>query len=121
MTKRALIVEDDPVIALEIEYSLRSAGFEIASCVSPVPKALTVFKSCECDFALLNANLRGESVEPAAIAPKYLGKPFLFVSGYGRVHLQARFRDNPLLSKPFNAAELICSVNAVLQPDRAAN
>ena len=121
MTIRALIVEDDPVIALEIEHILRSAGFEIANCVPSIPKALTVLTSCECDFAVLDANLRGKSVEPVAIALKNLGKPFLFVSGYGRIHLPARFLDAPLLSKPFNAAELIRSVTAILQPDRAAN
>jgi DNA-binding response OmpR family regulator len=121
MTKRALIVEDDPAIALEIEHTLRSAGFEIAKCVPSIPKALAALKSCECDFAVLDANLRGQSVEPAAVALKDLGKPFLFVSGYGRVHLPACFLDAPLLSKPFNAAELIRSINAILQSDRAAN
>jgi DNA-binding response OmpR family regulator len=121
MTVRALIVEDDPVIALEIEHALRSAGFEIANCVPSIPKALAALKSCECDFAVLDANLRGESVEPAAVALKNLGKPFLFVSGYGRAHLPARFLDIPLLAKPFNAAELIRSVNAILKPDRATH
>jgi DNA-binding response OmpR family regulator len=121
MTIRALIVEDDPVIALEIENILRNAGFEIANCVPSIPKALAVLKSCDCDFAVLDANLRGESVEPAAVALKNLGTPFLFVSGYGRVHLPARFSDVPLLAKPFNAAELISSVNAILHPNRAAN
>jgi DNA-binding response OmpR family regulator len=121
MTIRALIVEDDPVIALEIEHILRSAGFEIAKCVPSIRKALAMLKSCECDFAVLDANLRGESVEPAAVALENLGKPFLFISGYGRVHLPDRFLDAPLLSKPFNAAELVRSVNSILQPDRAAN
>jgi DNA-binding response OmpR family regulator len=121
MIIRALIVEDDPVIALEIEHVLRSAGFEIANCVPSIPKALAVLESCECDFAVLDANLRGESVERAAVALEKLGKPFLFVSGYGRVHLPARFLDVPLLSKPFIAAELIRSVRAILRPDRATN
>jgi DNA-binding response OmpR family regulator len=114
-------VEDDPVIALEIEHILCRAGFEIANCVSSIPKALAVLKSCGCDFAVLDANLRGESVEPAAVALKNLGRPFLFVSGYGRVHLPARFLDAPLLSKPLNAEELIRSVNAILQPHRPGN
>jgi hypothetical protein len=39
----------------------------------------------------------------------------------GRVHLPARFFDVPLLSKPFNAAELIRSVKAILKPDRSTN
>ncbi|MGA7324140.1 MAG: response regulator [Rhodomicrobium sp.] len=114
---RILIVEDEPVVALEIEHILRSAGFEIASNVPSIEKALAALNASDCDFAVLDANLRGKSVEPVAVALERRGKPFLFVSGYGRACLPACFNDAPLLSKPFNAAELILSVNRVLQPE----
>jgi DNA-binding response OmpR family regulator len=115
MTARILIVEDEPFVALEIEHILRSAGFEIASSVPSVEKALAALNTCDCDLAVLDANLRGESAEPVGLALRKRGKPFLFVSGYGRSYLPVCFNDSPLLSKPFNAAELIQSVKHVLQ------
>ena len=114
MTARILIVEDEPVVAFEIEQILRSAGFEVAASVPSIKKALAALDTCDCDFALLDANLRGESVAPVAAALQSRGKPFLFVSGYGRAYLPSCFDDAPLLAKPFNAAELIRSIKHML-------
>ena len=80
MTTRILIVEDEPVVAFEIEQILRSAGFEVAASVPSIKKALAALDTCDCDFALLDANLPGESVAPVAAALQSRGKPFLFVS-----------------------------------------
>jgi DNA-binding response OmpR family regulator len=115
MTVRILIVEDEPFVALEIEHILCSAGFEIASSVPSIEKALAALNTRDCDLAVLDANLRGESVEPVGLVLRNRGKPFLFVSGYGRAYLPACFNDSPLLSKPFHAVELIRSVKHVLQ------
>jgi DNA-binding response OmpR family regulator len=114
MTAKVLIVEDEPAIALEIESILSRVGFAIAGCVASVDRALDVIERRKCDIALLDANLHGESVEPVAAALTQRRIPFLFVSGYGRVFLPERFLDAPLLSKPFEPAELIRRVRQLL-------
>jgi DNA-binding response OmpR family regulator len=114
MAAKILIVEDEAVVALEIESTLRRAGFAISGCAASVGKALDVLAAEGCDIAVLDANLRGESVEPVAAALQRRGTPFFFVSGYGRVHLPERFLDAPLLSKPFEPAELIRRVRQLL-------
>ena len=121
MTMKALIVEDEPLVALELEQVLRSACFGISGCVGSIERALAVLDKCGCDFAVLDANLRGKSVEPVAAALKDRGKPVLFVSGYGRSCLPASFFDAPLVSKPFKAAELIRAVKEILQTDLPSN
>ena len=107
MTARVLIVEDEAVIALEMQSILSQAGFAIAGCVASIEKALTVLDREGCDLAVLDANLRGQGVEPVAWALRQRGTPFCFISGYGRAYLPAPFLDVPLLSKPFEPDDLI--------------
>ena len=114
MAAKVLIVEDEPVIALEIESILSGAGFAIAGCVGSVDKALAVLDREDCDAALLDANLRGESIEAVALALTQRKTPFCFVSGYGRVYLPAPFQDAPLLSKPFAPDALVQAVSRLL-------
>jgi len=113
MTTRVLIVEDEPLVAIDMEAVLRRAGFEIVACVGSLNKAMDALNNGECDVGVLDANLHGESVEPVAVALRQYGKPFLFVSGYGRVHLPTRFADAPLLPKPFEPTELIRAVKQI--------
>jgi DNA-binding response OmpR family regulator len=110
MGRRILVVEDEPIIALEIEEILREAGFEIAGCVGSVDGALATLRDGDCDVAVLDANLRGKTVEPVAVALHRRGRPFLFVSGYGRIYLPEAYPDAPHLSKPFEPGELIAAV-----------
>jgi DNA-binding response OmpR family regulator len=114
MTRKVLVVEDEPIIALEIEGSLRDAGFDIAGCAGSVDNALAMLMDGDCDVAVLDANLRGRTVEPVALALRQRGRPFLFVSGYGRVYLPEAFPDAPHLSKPFEPGELITAVRQLL-------
>jgi hypothetical protein len=65
---------------------------------------------------LADANLRGDSAAPLAMALR--GRPFLFVSGYERVYLPEAFLDVPLLSKPFEPRELISAVTQLLSTAR---
>jgi DNA-binding response OmpR family regulator len=114
MEAKVLIVEDEPLVALQIEDILREAGFEIAGCVGSLDKAFAVLNNDDCDIAVLDANLRGDSVAPIAIVLQRRRKPFLFVSGYERVYLPEAFLDAPLLSKPFEPGELITTVRQLL-------
>lgn len=118
MEAKVLIVEDEPIVAFEIEDLLREAGFEIVACVGSLDKALATLKNTDCDIAVLDANLRGESIAPVAMALHEHGRPFLFVSGYERVYLPEAFLDVPLLSKPFEPSELITAVRRLLSGAR---
>jgi DNA-binding response OmpR family regulator len=114
MEAKVLIVEDEPIVAFEIENILQEAGFEIVGCVGSLNKALATLKDTDCDIAVLDANLRGDSAAPMAMALRERGRPFLFVSGFERANLPAAFLDEPLLSKPFEPGELIAAVTRLL-------
>jgi two-component SAPR family response regulator len=114
MEAKVLIVEDEPIVALEIEDILREAGFEIVGCVGSLSKALMTLKNTDCDIAVLDANLRGESVAPVATALRQLGRPFVFVSGYERIYVPEAFLDAPSLPKPVEPSKLISVVRQLL-------
>ena len=107
MRARVLIVEDEPVLALELKSIVSHAGFAIAGCVASVEKALAVIDRHGCDLAVLDANLQGESIEPVAEALCRHGSPFCFISGYDRVFLPERLLDAPRLPKPFEPSDLV--------------
>ena len=111
---RAFIVEDEPLVAELLEDMLREAGYDIAASVGALDKAMTLLETVECDFAVLDINLRGRSTEPLAAVLRGRGIPFLFVSGYGNAQLSQQFLDAPLLSKPFRDEQLIRAIEAVL-------
>lgn len=103
---RVLVVEDEGPIALMIEYMLEEMGCIIAGSVASVPDALECVNTGGFEFALLDVNLRGTSVEPVADALIKAGIPFAFASGYGRAGVPPHLQDRPVIRKPFTSADL---------------
>lgn len=66
---RVLVVEDEPLIAFDTEYTLESEGFEVVATVDTVAEALAALQAHEIDLALLDINLSdGNGVEVARAA-----------------------------------------------------
>jgi DNA-binding response OmpR family regulator len=116
-----LIVEDEPVLALEMENALQKAGFAIAGIAGSCLKALAVLECRDCDLAVLDANLRGSCVEPVVAALQARGKPYLLISGYDRTHLASGLREAPFLPKPFGSDALVRALNNLRVQAKAQN
>ena len=41
--------------------------------------------------------------------------PFIFVTGYPQAHLPERYRERPIVSKPFSEPDLLARVGALLE------
>lgn len=102
---RALLVEDEPLVALMIEDMLADLGIDVTLSASTLADALAAAEA-EFDFALLDINLRGERSFPAAEALRRRGKPFMFVTGYGTLGTYGTDFDVVVLQKPFTIADL---------------
>lgn len=99
---RILLVEDEAMVAMIIEDTLNDLGCEIVGPMPSIEKALAAAQTTErIDGAFLDVNLRGELVYPVAEALAARGVPFAFVTGYGEKGIDARYRDAPVLTKPF--------------------
>lgn len=113
-TARILIVEDEPTIALCVEDVLVDAGFQIASVVGKLDKALALIESGGCDAAIVDAKLAGVSARPAAIALAGRGLPFIMLSGYSKEQMLGEYPRAYFLSKPCRPELLIETLNSVL-------
>jgi DNA-binding NarL/FixJ family response regulator len=108
--KRIIIVEDEPLLAMELESLLMARGCEIAGTAGTLEKAKALIERADCDVALLDLNLAGHSVVEVAAKLTQRNVTFAFVSGYGRDALPEGFKDVLILRKPVNNADLIATI-----------
>jgi CheY-like chemotaxis protein len=112
--KRILLVEDEPLIVMEMVEELTSHGLEIIGPANNVHSATRLIAENAIDAALIDANLNGSSVVEVAAALAQKGVPFAFATGYGREGVPEPFRDAAILAKPFNPDGLIGMVSQLL-------
>ena len=115
---RVLLVEDEPLIAMDIEEQLRDAGCAVVGPATTMEAALRLAGAGDFDIALLDGNLGGQPVGAVAAALARRGAPFLFATGYGRDALPSGFEHVPALTKPFTEAELRSALGALARPHR---
>lgn len=109
---RILIVEDEALVAMEIEGMLGLAGHEAVAQVDDVESALSAVESGAPDLALVDIHLgRGNSGLDVAAALKERGIPVLFATGNCPME---RGRDIALgcLHKPFTDSMLLNAIRA---------
>jgi CheY-like chemotaxis protein len=107
MPKDVLIVEDDPIIALDFEDTILGLGVKAVRTAASVAKALELIADRAPDFALLDVGLVREKSFAIAERLDALKIPFVFVTGYGAdARLPAAFVDKPRLPKPYSTEAL---------------
>lgn len=110
---RILVVEDEMLVAMNIEDMLLELGHEVAGLASRLGPAVALAQEAAIDAAMLDVNLAGESSFAVADVLAERGIPFLFATGYGRQGIDERYRDRPLLQKPFRAQDLAAQFEAL--------
>jgi CheY-like chemotaxis protein len=110
---RILIVEDEMLLAMNIEDMLLDLGHEVAGIASRLEPALALAREAAFDVAMLDVNLAGDRSFPVAELLAARGIPFLFATGYGRDGIDEPWRNRPVLQKPFRAAELLAAIEAL--------
>jgi CheY-like chemotaxis protein len=112
MPNDVLIVEDDPIIALDLEDTILGFGAKTVRTAASVARALALIADQVPDFALLDVGLVREKTFAVAERLDALRIPYVFVTGYGvDVRLPPAFADRPRLPKPYS----IDALRAALQ------
>src|ERR1700682_370996 len=102
-----LIVEDDPIIALDFEDTILGFGVKTVRTAASVVRALEMIADRAPDFALLDVGLVREKSFAIAERLEALKIPFVFVTGYGAdVRLPRAFAQKPRLPKPYSSDAL---------------
>jgi DNA-binding NtrC family response regulator len=96
-----LVVEDDAIIAMDFEDTIRGFGVKTVRIAANVSRALAMIDERIPDFALLDIGLVREKSFAIAERLDELDVPFAFVSGYGGDSaVPAAFSQRPRLPKP---------------------
>jgi CheY-like chemotaxis protein len=107
MPDDVLVVEDDPIIALDFEDTVLGFGVKTVRIAANVAKALDMIADRPPEFALLDVGLFREKSFAIAERLEALKIPFAFVTGYGAdARLPAALTAKPRLPKP-------CSTDAL--------
>jgi len=107
MPNDVLIVEDDPIIALDFEDTVLGFGVKSVRTAANVAKALNMIADRPPEFALLDVSLIREKSFAVAERLDALKIPFAFVTGYGAdTILPAAFAAKPRLPKPYSTDAL---------------
>ena len=105
--KRALVVEDEALLALELAECLTDAGLEVVGPATSVANALKLVNNPGCDVVILDVNLGTEHSEPVALELKARGIPFVVLSGNSREYFPTGFAGAPSVSKPVEPLALL--------------
>jgi PAS domain S-box-containing protein len=112
--KRVIVIDDEPLVAMDLESCLTAAGCEIVGTAGTLRDAKDLCAQAQCDAALLDVNLAGQPVNELAAALTKRNIPFAFVTGYGHEALPQGFRDAAVLTKPFDEAGLVATVELLI-------
>lgn len=104
------------MLAYALEELVTEAGFLIAGVAGKLEVACAIIERGVCDAAILDANLKGVSAEPAAAALVARGIPFIILSGYSLDQRQAAFAGAIHLQKPCRPERLIEALRSILPP-----
>lgn len=114
-----LIVEDEALIAAEIESALRKLGYRIAGKARNGDKALDLLASAQPDLALLDINIKGtrNGIDLARIIREKYDYPFVFLTAFSDRDTLAQLKDTMpygYIVKPFNRGELLTTIELAL-------
>lgn len=102
-----LVVEDEPLIALQVQADLESDGHKVVGPALTLEHGLRLAETEPMDMALLDVNLRGSTSEKIAEVLIRREIPFAFASGYSdNALLGEKWRATPRLKKPFDQTRL---------------
>jgi signal transduction histidine kinase len=117
--QKILIVEDEALIALQIEEQLEQFGYKVVSQITYGEEVLEEAKKCVPDLIMMDINLKGKmtGIEAAHQVRSFSNIPIIFLTAYGdKKMLEEAKQTSPhgFLTKPFRSQELNAAVELSL-------
>jgi two-component sensor histidine kinase/ActR/RegA family two-component response regulator len=113
---RVLVVEDQLVIAMDVEAVLADHGVKAIDTAATSSEALRILSSNPPDVAVLDVNLGQGTSIPVAEELRRQRIPFVFATGYGdTAMIPQSLAGAPVVRKPHDPATLVAAVAASLQ------
>ncbi|RZI76699.1 MAG: response regulator [Pseudomonas sp.] len=103
---KVLILEDEPLIAMDLEDALERLGCEVIGPAASCEAALELIWSQDVDAAILDLKIGDGTCEVVADELALSGIPWAFSSGFDRHEVQDRFPAAPIVAKPTDQSRL---------------
>lgn len=111
---RVLIVEDQPLLALDLQNLLEAYGYEVVAWASNLEEAEQIIAKVAIDVALVDFLLNEQPADPLAKQLAAKNIPFAFCTGSDEKDLASRHPSVPILTKPYMAEDVILQVQSLL-------
>ncbi|WP_200841005.1 response regulator [Geminicoccus flavidas] len=116
-TPLVLVVEDEFLLAMELEAIILAQGWQVLGPVTSVEEALDLLGTRLPDVAVLDVNLHGVMVTPVAEALARQNIPFVVVTAYQPSRLQgnAVLAEAVSIGKPVGERRLVQAIVRVMR------
>jgi CheY-like chemotaxis protein len=82
MARRILIVEDEPIVALNYASILADEGYDVVGPINIIGKGIAAVNREHLDGAVLDIDIAGVPVDPIVAALRQAHIPYIFVSAF---------------------------------------
>ena len=118
-TAKILIVEDEKVVAMSLESSLNSMGYDVCGTVDRGERAIAVASDNRPDLVIMDIKIKGEmdGIDTARQLRKKFHLPCIFLTAFSDQAILDRAKEvEPLgfIIKPFNGRELKSTMEIAL-------
>ena len=117
LVSRVLIIEDETIIALDLENLVCEAGHQVAGIATTCDEAIQLAKKCKPDLVLTDIQLADDSsgIDAAAAILREFDIPVIFITAYPERLLTGQ-RPEPtyLISKPFSPEKVKATIGQAL-------
>ncbi|HAD96527.1 MAG TPA: DNA-binding response regulator [Cryomorphaceae bacterium] len=115
-----LIVEDEALIAHDISFTLKNAGYSISGIAHSANDAISMMKKAPPALALLDIHIKGsiDGLMLANIINQEFNIPFIFLTSYTDDKTLARVKELKaagFIVKPFDAKELCTNIELAIE------
>jgi CheY-like chemotaxis protein len=111
LDSRILLVEDQMLIAMDVEGMLNDRGYGTIITTSSADDALRLLRAQAPDLAILDVNLGSGTSIGIAQELRRRGIPFTFATGYGDGGMiPAELSDAPVVKKPYDIAAVLAAL-----------
>ena len=108
--RRILVLEDEPLIALDLASTLEDAGWAVIGPAGTLAAARRLLDAGDPDLACLDLNIGTETSHDLARDLLARGVPVVFVSGRDARALPEDLRNVPVLGKPVRTSALLATL-----------
>ncbi len=116
--KSCLVLEDEFLIALDIQDIFEAAGAARVTCIGNADEALRALRAGnKFDLAVLDVNLGGATRDSFSVAAALAVQktPFVFLTGMQRdTALPAGYAYVPVVEKPYQQADVLDAIRRVI-------